>query len=67
MSLKLYLKICSLIAASCLVVGLIAPYLISQKSDLDVILGFLLLIATPFVACKAAINLITQLLKGNAK
>lgn len=67
MSSKLYLKICVLVAAVVSMVGLVIPYLVSQKSDVAVLIGFILMFATPFVSYKAAKHIIQQLFKGNAK
>ena len=54
MTLRLYLKIWALIAITVAMLGIVAPYLISQKSDIAVLLGFSLLIVTPFAGMKAA-------------
>lgn len=67
MSSKLYFKICLLGAVVMAMFGLIIPYLISQKSDIAVLIGLALIFATPFVGYKAAKHIIKQLIKGNKK
>lgn len=67
MSSKLYSKICALGVFVMAMIGLVIPYLVSQKSDLSVLIGFALMVATPFIAYKAAKHIIKQLIKGNAK
>lgn len=48
-------------------VGLVIPYLISQKSDITVLIGFVLMFATPFASYKAAKSIIHQLITGKTK
>lgn len=67
MNAKLYLKICLLAVTCFLMAGLAIPYLVSQKSDLAVLFGFTLMLATPFGAFKAAQHIITRIIKGKAK
>lgn len=67
MSSKLYLKICALGVFVMAMMGLVIPYLVSQKSDITVLIGFALMFATPFAFYRAAKHFIKQLIKGNAK
>jgi uncharacterized membrane protein len=52
MTTKLYLKICVTIGFAMTMVGLVIPYLISQKSDITVLIGFVLMFATPSLPIK---------------
>ena len=62
MTTKLYLKICVTMGFAMTMVGLVIPYLISQKSDITVLIGFVLMFATPFASYKAAKSIIHQLI-----
>lgn len=67
MTTKLYLKICALISFAMAMAGLVIPYLVSQKSDFTVLIGFVLMFTTPFVSYKAAKSIIHQLITGKTK
>ncbi|HGL3854412.1 TPA: hypothetical protein ACKE3U_003738 [Klebsiella aerogenes] len=67
MSSKMYLKICLLIVFAMAMYGLVIPYLVSQKSDITVLIGFALMFATPYVSYKAAKRIIHQLITGKTK
>ena len=67
MTTKLYLKICALISFAMSMAGLVIPYLVSQKSDVAVLIGFVLMFATPFASYKAAKSIIHQLITGKTK
>lgn len=63
----LYLKSCALVVFMLSMSGLVIPLLISQKSDIAVVLGFALLLTTPLVSYQAARNIFKQYKKGMTK
>ena len=67
MTTKLYLKICALISFAMSMAGLVIPYLVSQKSDVAVLIGFVLMFTTPFASYKPAKSIIHQLITGKTK